>query len=526
MPFEHVDRQYHYMTSGLPHRSPIACAKIGRLIASWWEREIHIWSFSPPRGEKNTQRLVSKIVLSGDEYVSDVSFDTGANFIAIATASDVKVFRLVLNIADDPSRPKLHPTKIAELKGQGARLIQFSENGKWLAFVTVENEVKMVKWTDWSGLDVTVDTRMTRMKLPFVRSGTEERKNQIWGPYLNTISRMIFSPDGNVLVASDLSGGICVWAHHESLRNKGVSAPQMTDANSNGGAGGGDGGADDNASNHSDDSDESDEHEDVGWGVVKSTQLLPKVRSAVTTMVFRPSDDCYHLMVLDIQHRLVELDLLSGGLTSWGRKNARNALLPGAQENMDRAKGSFAGVDGWMWFYGAQWLAGFDANVEHDAPPKEAPKEAPSGQVPRGKKRKREEAGAGGKMKREEIQGLMYREEKTSVALAGVKTDVEFEDLSDSDGDFEPFDPGEAGGSRNNGELATGSTRPKTQHLELKYRPILGIVPFGPLQKEQTEEAVHDQAEPVEQERSIEVVLIERPEWDMDFADRYERRYE
>ena len=170
--------------------------------------------------------------------------------------------------------------------------------------------------------------------------------------------------------------------------------------------------------------------------------------------------------------------------------------------------GSFWGSDGWWWIYGSTWLFGLNVTVDHVGVMAETTSNSVIESTNNYRKRKRGVDGAGGSIKKDVLEGLvaLRNESDTDSQPNGNVSSSKMEIDEEVEEEEEDYAGALVAGLRG-GEMARveGDGRP-TWFLTLKYRPILGIVPVG--QKEG---------------KPVEVVLVERPLWDLNLPPRFEK---
>lgn len=333
----------------------------------------------------------------------------------------------------------------------------FSPDSQWLAVISHANKVKLfsTRQNDQGGLSESF-VEVGRID----RAGDARLRGSL-GQYWRTINRIQFSPDGQMLVASDISGHLDCWTVADA-------SPQVN------------GNAKHGHTNSDDDSDDDSELSDAGaridgweWRRSEAAESLPQLDATPIVLSFRPQTgpkDGYRLMVLTAKHSIFELSLSDGSFTDWSRRNPTQVLPQKFARILDRAMGSFWGADGWWWIYGTSWVFGMDTAVDHEGD------ESEDG----GRKRKREQesSSAGSAVKR-----------RDQVAL--VRAD---------DGDEETTPPAPRVDKK------TASERNERKwFLTFRYQPILGIVPIAS-----------------RKDGPVQVALIERPVYELNLPPRFE----
>jgi U3 small nucleolar RNA-associated protein 4 len=551
VPMREFGRQYHYALPLLPQQPPLASAPSSRLVLSWWEREAKVWQF-PPKGFDKGQRprMLFQLHLRGDENIKCASIDDSGTFISLATAAGTRIFQLIRK-----SDGEIRARKLSGGELPGARLIKFSTGGKWLAMVTDDNTVQLARI-----LPSSKDDGLHSILPVAVHLERRERKITLkdglhgsWGNYSRAITQMDFSQNGRVLVVADLAGYSDTWLlqGHEDPTAADVEVPTRVSA----------------LNGHEDDS---DDEEDIQSELIVKGQtwklkleaLLPKFDSQPLILSFRPSsdlskpepngnpavhptrntphprphsnipeDDEYRLFVVTATHNLYELDALSGQLTKWSKRNPTSSLPAEFRALKERAMGCVWDVNkshDRLWLYGSNWL--FMINLGQDLDVM-----AGGDTTEQHLKRKRFEetidiqkqsTGAGDRRRDSEVRGLARKLRKITdagdkmtneivddeerirarIEAASAEDDIKLADLPALRYDtLEPVKD-EAALDSKKPENGLVTTQQRSWWYTLKYRPILGVVPIG----------VEDSSE-----GNKEVVLVERPLWDLDLPPKF-----
>lgn len=542
--------------SGLPQRQDV-CSTSNRLLASWWDREVWIWQMQRSTRNADPHKLLSKIVLKGEASIASVSVASNGSLLAIATAEEVRLFNLRIRGIQPVQTLRTRKLEAPKtLQARGARLVRLSEDGKWLAVVRQDNEIQIYRIIQDDASSGGHRVITSAQELPCApRRNADSERGQGLGLYKESVTRLHFSIDGHCLVAGNLSGYIDSWllAGHED-----ITAPE----------------ADLVEDEHSDESMEASDDEEIQkvvflgqtWTPNPSSQLLPRLEAAPLILTFRPSPPTsqlepngnpalhatrhnphplphdistgsYRLIVVTAKHQLREFDLLSSQITKWSRQNPPSRFPTSFTSIRDRVSGAtWHMTESWqrLWLHGSNWVFMFDLSQDLETYRNESLDDASSH-----KKRKRDNetrqlqkntSGAGSKSRRE--RDADSNEKRVHLAndasVSNGTGHASFREVS------EGFDEMEEDGSDTNGlealpgrhdvdssddEAQPQPVQPddgpskapaKTWHT-FKYRPILGMVP---LSSEVDMEARRD-------EDVLEVVLIERPSWDLDLPPRF-----
>ena len=349
---------------------------------------------------------MARILVKGEENIASVSLSADGSLVAVATAAEVKVFQTKLTNLGGNSSLKIRKMECPEaLAKHGAKLVQLSPDGKWLAVVTHENRLLLCR----IHVQTKVGKRYTILgklvRLARGRKGAkllQSRKQINTDGYVNTINRLDFSSDSSVLVAGDLAGSLDIWAleGREDLTAQPIDIIHDDPSSETG-----------SDSEDSDDSDGDERHATIVYGQhwvrSPSGHELPRLDSAPIVLSFRPlnhdetqknggypvvhqtrnNPQAYShqlpqgerfLFVLTAKHQMYEFEVMSGKLSSWSRKNPTKKLPSEFRRIRDRAMGCIWDLqelsDGRrrqrIWLYGSSWLSMFD--LEQDFAPAKA----------------------------------------------------------------------------------------------------------------------------------------------------------
>ncbi|KAF2007225.1 WD40 repeat-like protein [Amniculicola lignicola CBS 123094] len=533
----------------LPRVAPLVSASGARLMVSWWNCELRIWRVKSQIEGSEKPKVVARMALQGDENITSVSVTDDGELLAVATASEVRLFQL--------SRPKpgsgsgLRIRKLEMPSKIGAQLVRFSKDGKWLALVTASNDVHLVRIvrSDDGGRPrilpqlLSLD-RLQRPKIP------QDPLNGPWGSYNRSIMHADFSTDNSIFAVADVAGCIDTWVvegHEDS------TAPDID--------------VDESSSAPSAEDDEDDEDEvrqeritvfGQRWVRNPSGHLLPRLDSMPLLLSFQPGLDSTHpepngnpavhptrqnphphsrdlpttdhcLFVVSAGHQMYQFEVLAGRLSDWSRRNPPSIYPAQFRMLQDPAKGCVWDVTEArqrVWLYGERWLYMFDL-AKDLPPPGSTTHQLINGGEERGptnsKKRARDSvrdaakkinSGAGDAVPESETPVTKMRKfnsGKSDDAAKSVWIDANqsrHAALNEEDGE----DKDELWiGLRTSGKEADASENEGQQEQKkqescwhtLKYRPILGMVSVGGV------------------EQPLEVVLVERPSWDLELPPRF-----
>ena len=285
------------------------------------------------------------------------------------------------------------------------------------------------------------------------------------------------------------------------------------------------------------------------------------------------------LFILTTEHHIFEYEVLAGKLSDWTRRNPPAHLPVEFREIRDRAIGSVWDVCGdreRVWLYGSSWVFMFDLSKDfpdpdhRKSPDTVLPAVGATKELAISRKRKREpslgerrdfkkrDTGAGSRVPEHQLNlgiGDKFRKshglEQDSVQWISLESDMTRavnDDYDDENGenDYPESESAltslrrgtgdEIETSNHNISLVNGSEEPARDgeqvlgHRKLrntpwhwhtfKYRPILGIVPLGG-ETDKDYSGTMAQGDGDESRAGLEVVLVERPLWEVELPAKY-----
>ncbi|EUC34184.1 hypothetical protein COCCADRAFT_94197 [Bipolaris zeicola 26-R-13] len=522
----------------LPPAPPMTSAPDARLLVSWWNTEVRIWRVKPQEDGTEKPKVVARLALQGEENIISVSISRDGGLLAVSTASTVKLFQLLHQQAGAGAGLRVRKLEMPSIPG--AKSLRMSATGKWLAAVLATDEIRLVRIVR---TDDTADTPRALEKVQALHRLDRDTiaRNSLSGPsgiYERSIAHADFSRDGNVFAVVDLAGYVDTWVvqGHEDSTAPEIDIDDSTPMADNDG---------------SDDEEEEPSEQIIylgqHWIRNPSGHLLPRLDSTPVLLSFQPNLESsdrpepngkpavhatrnnphpkshelptteYKLLLVSAEHQLYLFDVMSGRLSDWSRRNPPSSY-PREYKQIDLpAKGCIwdsSASQQRIWLYGEKWLFMFDLSKDF------APSDTSESN---GKKRKRETlkhtlSGAGDVIPRKEAPVSKMRKfhsdeaDKTGRgkwvdvnAVPRTTDDDEDEDAEEEEDEDEDAEPTktEAEDTVNGTALAK---RTEAWWHTFKYRPILGIVPIA---------ADSDDGS------APEVVLVERPSWDLDLPPRF-----
>lgn len=504
----------------LPQEPMIRSAPKRRLMMSWWDREVHIWRISKQtRTEDDDEslkgrKLVAKILIKGESNITCASLSSDGGLLAVSTAMDIKLFQLRPRRIEDGEGLRISKIAVPEIFS-GARLVQFSPDGKWLCIIRADSHLTLARISgssSTSSIDILPQTfkltRLDRKIEKFVLLGG-------LGTYDRTITQIAFSSDSRVLAVSDLAGYIDTFML-SGIEDLAAGVFSDSDASSDS------------------ESDSEDEEEKTPklifgqhWTRNPSAALLPKLPSCPVLLSFRPVTPValtngatppatrktpnpiptdipngeHRLLVVTGTSEVFEFDVLKGGLTPWSRRNPTSSFPEEFKKALEQIRGAVWDISNGkerVWLYSVNWIWMFDMSRDLPIPAEEAIEEG------RERKRQRKEipSGAGGNIPDDLLNTGISR--KMKKIIHGEMEDDEHlvRDAGSMDVDEDEFSLDRLRRSEaRDEEVEVGE--PHSWHT-FKYRPIMGIVVVG-------DDGID----------GPEVAVVERPIWKADIGGRW-----
>ncbi|CAG8924864.1 unnamed protein product [Penicillium salamii] len=380
LPLREFGKEHHRKLSSLPQIPQLTSAPSARLVMSFWDREVSLFRVSrgPASPNENIDgqrhRLVGKVLIQGEENISSAMLSSDGKTLAVATVGEIKLFSLRRRKGDEKGALRIQKIDVpSTLSNEGARLVTISPDGRWLSVVRPNSEIYMarIQPSSTSADKTQVVPHFARLKRATRHVRHEKASHGSLGDYERTIRSIVFSDDSQLLATGDISGCVDTWALStaKDSTNGTVKAKESSES-------------DDDSS---DDEDEDVEIEGERWSIAAAESPIPRMKSGVTLMSFRPKAAPTQqtltngtqqagqdrLMVLTSEHQLVEFSARDGTLSEWSRRNPK-AYLPAEFRGVkDRAMGCmwdlFEGRER-LWLYGASWLWMFDLLQDFPSP--------------------------------------------------------------------------------------------------------------------------------------------------------------
>ena len=604
-PVQSFSEEHHRALSCLPQQVPLASAPQTRYMLSWWGQELRIWSVTSRTtqlGNENTQselppedphKLLAKILLQGDEHITSAALAPNGQIIAVSTIAETKFFKLQKKDFALKVRPH---TNLLENSKTGTRVLQFSPDGHWLLLLKPDNSLSLLRLVEDNSRRSPV-IQPSLVGLQRLRRDPVARKAQhgSLGRYDRSITRVAFSSDSKMLATCDISGYIDTWLleGYEDLDQE----EEKQDSNEQ------------TQFSSDPDSDSDSETEPPPtlifgqkWIRNPAGHLILKLEKPPLVLSFRPSPPSTsptpptltngvaglhptrhtphphshdlpkgedRLLIITCDNSILELNILTGRLSDWFRRNPPRLLPAEYRELRDPAKGILWDVNASytrIWIYGVSWLWMFDPSRDflnpdardNDDDPLSNQKRLTNGtsadneshETTKKRKRRGKDTGAGSRRHDSELNLGISRISKQFEGADPTSSKLITLEQSHND-DFASFPPSSSssdddeddiatskallslrrggddamdldGPSSDAEEEATNAKKPPAFWRTLKYRPIFGIVPIGNGDEGLQEEDGQQEGG----KGGLEVALVERPPWDMDLPARYHGEHE
>jgi U3 small nucleolar RNA-associated protein 4 len=540
-------------------------------MMSFWEREIQIWRLDkaseiPENGEtepednSRNRKLVAKILIKGEANISSAALNADGTLLAVSTIAELKVFELKSRRPEEGTGLRISQVTVPS-RLSGARLVEFSPDGKWLGTVRQDSHIVLARLLT-SESSTVIHPHPTKLS----RINRQIEKRILLGglgSYDRTVTQIAFSSDSRILAVSDLAGYIDTWVLSGS---EDLTQPPNADT--------------DTKSDFSDSESELDsEHEAIkleqifgqAWARSPSATSIPKLPSTPTVLSFRPStsvsstapnpiptrnnpnpiahdlpSDGDRLLVVTSFGDIYEFEVLKGALSPWSRRNPTSRFPEDFRKLRDQARGCIWDVSGSrerVWLFGIAWLWMFDLRKDFlFGDESEVKKVLTNGEVRNGdtltnggtenieepiniKKRKRNAkefgSGAGNEIPStllttgisRQMQMIVHQETHEEHSLFPKVSGADDMDIDENDDEefsalekIRRVDTTQAGEITS--EAPTTAANPEApQHWRtFKYRPILGVCVVG---------------ERKDGDIGPEIAIVERPIRDVQLGPRY-----
>lgn len=368
-----------------------------------------------------------------------------------------------------------------EFSEEGTRLLQFSPDGKWLLVVTASSRIFLleiaVAISENLRADVTISphaVELVRASRPVIQTNAKKLRTEgsLGDDYARTVHRVAFNPESSMLAVSDLAG----WTDIFALSSD-------------------------------------------SWTLASSSGVFPRLPSAAGALHFRPTSDSPSdtlLIAIPSPQSFYEFSALKGTLTTWSRANPPE-LFPAEYANRTEVP---AGIlteesDGKkrVWVWSCKWLFMFDLNKNLRKEDAVKIKET----VEETHKRKR-----GGVLGGNKVPDWV-KERANVKAIKERGEDVDMRDAEDDDdepGSRELIKHSQRADEDDYGEQGNNEPFWSTH----KYQSLLGVLPIG--QSSDSADVDMDEEEKFEDEVFRELLVIERPYFEVEKGPRYLGRAE
>ena len=397
LPMRNWQSEYHRTLTHLPRRQQLSSSPKARLLVTWWHKTVIIYHI-PKRNNQGDvfdygdsssgdYHLAAMMELQGEEYIQSACISGIGNLLVVATSKNVKIFQLRKTKKENQLVVRTRPVDVPLFfRNFGATHVVFSPNDQWLCSVRLDNTVVLAKVLSDQDTKMRPKILSTCVKL----SPKSVRPNEILQSYRQTISCLAFSQDARVLVVGDLSGSINAWMleGHEDLNNEGPKESPGSEDSS-------DESSDQDSDSDSDSDDESIVIDGQKWIRMPDGSAFPRLSSAILALSFRPQSDSppsptvtnvglhstrhnptavahefasrgIKLVAVTASHDVAELDVATGKLSDWSRRNPSSQLPPSFKKIKDRIMGFVWDQKQRIFMYGPNWIYMLD--LKRDLP--------------------------------------------------------------------------------------------------------------------------------------------------------------
>lgn len=508
---------------------------------SWWNQEVHIWRLLKPsqpqpetedsEDEPATQnrKLVAKILLKGEANITCSSLTTDGSLLAVSTAADIKMFQLRARGVEEGDSLRVSKVTVPSSFSSGARLVQYSPDGKWISVVRPDSTVtvaRIISGTTSTSPSITIHPRLSKLS----RIDRRVEKSIVLGGlgnYDRTITQTAFSSDSRIFAVSDLAGYIdtFVLAGDEDLTEDASPSDEEDAASS------------DTSDSDSDSDDEEEKKPRLifgqHWTRNPLASSIPKLPSTPVVLSFRPAATAAQnhltnglsphptrnnphpishelpagedrLLIATATSEIYEFEVLKGSLSPWSRRNPTSIFPDDFRVTRDLARGCIWDVIDSrqrVWLWGVSWLWMFDLSRDLPDPAEEANDDS---KTPNKKRKRRGKEPAGSQIPHGKLGTGISRKMQKVIHEDVREKFIVFKKEED------PEDDDEEGSTlleRLRRDHSDGEEKDKKDHFwhTSKYRPILGMVVMGY----------------GDGEAGLEVAVVERPLWEADLPPRY-----
>jgi U3 small nucleolar RNA-associated protein 4 len=535
-------------------------------------------------GDERLHDLVARLAIKDEKSITSAQISNGGEFVLLSTTASAKLFQL--RTSHRNGSVTLHTRKIRlppTLSNSGARSVSFSPSGQWLCVVKANNTVCLAKLDRLQSFDE--KPIVLEMVVKLHRKPRQANVSRLaLGSYSQAINCVAFSGDSRILTVGDLSGAVDAWVleGHEDFQEDVATVKIAKDDESSDDSSESDPeeDEDDMGDNKTIIQGQRWERNPNGSNLPRLNSAILALAfraSSVPGASNQPNggiglhatrhtphpvaqempstDD--RLVVVTAEHQIVEFEVLNCRFSDWSRRNPANLLPSDFTIQKDRAMGIMEDPSSGerLWVYGTSWLFMLDMSKDlHLVHPKGRIGDhnvlEPLTNAQKKRKRKLENSerrpkrntGAGDEIPHHEAQagfgkysqkfaaGENTEREVISIArMPSPASDDELEIPSRSsalaalrrqelDQKYESLPNGNS--NRANG--ITGDSKAETKSAEatvvstrepylisLEYRNVFGMATIGGGEHDSTSS-------------SMEVVIIERPMFDVDLPPRYD----
>lgn len=345
----------------------------------------------PLKAPERDHDLVARLAIKGEESITSAKISGDGQFVLVSTCASTKLFQLRTSNRDGALVLHTRKVELpSALRNAGARSVSFSPDGHWLCVVRLNNVVFLAKLqcsVSPSERPLVLDKAVKLYRKP--RQGNQSQ--HALGNYNQTINCVSFSADGRILAVGDLSGAVDAWVlqGHEDLNDGVASSKNAKDGGLSGTSSDSDSDEDedDMGDNNTIVHGQRWERSPNGSNLprlssaiialafrassVQKTESNGALGLHATRHTPHPiaqetpsSDD--RLVAITANHEIVEFDVLKCRLSDWSRRNPASLLPRNFTVQKDRAMGILEDPSAHerLWIYGPTWLFMLDMSQD------------------------------------------------------------------------------------------------------------------------------------------------------------------
>jgi U3 small nucleolar RNA-associated protein 4 len=335
--------------------------------------------------------LIARLAIKDEESIKCAKISSDGRFVLLSTSASTKLFQLRTSRRNGALAIHTRRVDLpSALSNAGARSVSFSPNGQWLCVVRLNNVICLAKLqysTSSSDKPVVLDKVVKLHRKP--RQGSQTQS--ALGDYRQAINCVSFSADGRILACGDLSGAVDAWIleGHEDLNDGVASSKTAQDGELSDDSSDNDSDEDENdmGDNKTIIHGQRWERNPNGSNLPRLSSAIIALTFRASMVLSKepnealglhatrhtphpiaqemPSSDD-RLVVITANHEIIEIDVLKCRLSDWSRRNPASLLPRDFTIQKDRAMGILEDPRAHerLWIYGPTWLFMLDMSQD------------------------------------------------------------------------------------------------------------------------------------------------------------------